>query len=104
MPLSCDRCGARPPLCDSCVDQHLSWLAGTAGARGYAWAQQVVAQIGKDRSRWTPWPAFADKARAIALAKIAGLSDDARVNEALAQRCHAEAAHLYERHRALRGA
>ena len=102
MPIACDRCGGHAPLCDSCLEQHTSWLGGTARARGYAWAQHVIAQLGDDRSLWKPWPAFAGKARVIAFAKIEGLSDDARLNEMLARRCHDEAARLYERRRANR--
>ena len=104
MPITCDRCGGRTPLCDSCVEQQTSWLGGTAAARGYAWAQHVIAQLGDDRSLWKPWPPFEGKARAIAFVKIAGLSEDVRLNEALARRCHDEAARLYGRDRTTRNA
>jgi hypothetical protein len=92
--LSCDRCGFEPPYCDACVDQYLSWLGGTAAARGYAWADRVRARLG-DRAP-AAWPAFEGRCAAIARRLVGGLCRDERVNEQLAERCWAEAKRRYE--------
>jgi hypothetical protein len=48
------------------------------------WAQEVAAAL---PSSTNPWPPYEGKAAAIARRKVAGLSRDARVTEALAVAC-----------------
>jgi hypothetical protein len=92
--LLCTTCNGTPPLCDSCVEQTLSWHLGTAALRGELWADRVRTQLGR---HVPPWPPFEGKALAIALRLVGGLDRDERVNEALAERCWAVARRRWEK-------
>jgi hypothetical protein len=95
--ISCLDCGGEPPLCDLCVNDKYAHMAGTAGARGYAWGQEVAGKVGCKVAVLPPWPSFAGKARAIALTKVVDLAPDERLRERLAQVCWANARRRYER-------
>jgi len=99
--IACPDCEGVSPLCDRCVDEKFDQLCGTAGARGYAWGQQVAAELERRGRTLPPWPAFAGRCREIAMRKIAGLVDDARLLQQLAQACWKDARRRYEQ---LRGA
>lgn len=70
-----------PPdqLCDQCVADGLAQLRGVAAVRGELWAASVA-------RRWPtnqPWPRT-ERARRIAIAKVADLTPDPRLRETLA--------------------
>jgi hypothetical protein len=76
------------PRCQPCIDQTVMWIGGQARGIGDRWARWVAAKVGTERD----WPAYEGKCADIARRKVASLSQDEGVLEALARRCHAQAA------------
>ena len=67
-------------------------LAGVAALRGELWAESVARRCARDR----PWPAT-ERARAIALRKIADLGEDPRLSQMLAAQVERWAARWWSR-------
>ena len=80
------------PLCDACMAEQLAQLRGVAQSRGEAWARAVASVVPIDR-RWPETP----KQHAIALRKVADLTRDDRLREALAVECALGAARWWIR-------
>lgn len=74
-------CGCpRDALCPLCYSGAFANLRGTSACRGEVWAQRVARVV----DRALPWPPHAGKAAAIARDKVADLTLDPRLLEALA--------------------
>ncbi len=73
-------CQATEALCDRCLDEQLSQLAGAAQARGHDWCGSLLNVIPVSK----PWPATTERMRAIARRKVSDLTRDARLRELLA--------------------
>jgi hypothetical protein len=94
---ACSSCGSRAPLCDVCIEQRISWLAGAANLRGDRWAGDVATKVGTAK----PWPAFDGRCAAIARHKVEDLgAGEARLEERLARLCWEAAAARYAKLRA----
>jgi hypothetical protein len=75
-------CGCpRDQLCHACLKRALEGLGGVAQCRGERWADDV-AQLRPDLLG-QPWPALEGRALAIAVRRLADLTGDYRVVEAL---------------------
>lgn len=95
--LRCDRCGKRAPYCDDCLAQVKTWFTGPATTRGALWAEHVLVRLaarGAAIEAAPPWPDYngSERARALAQSKIADLTDDPRLRDALARVVNASAA------------
>ena len=90
--MPCTACDSIAPLCDACLGQAVTWLAGTAAARGVRWGQAVR------RAATGDWPAYdaSDRIRAIAGRKVGDLTSDARLLDRLARACAAAAREAFE--------
>lgn len=66
-------------LCDQCVADTFAQLAGVAACRGENWAESVSHTVPRSQ----PWPS-SPRATAIALRKVADLSQDERLRSRLA--------------------
>ncbi len=92
--MTCPTCQRQPPLCESCLGQHLTWNASAANRIGHAWARAVRAVMPDQR-----WPAYdaSAKIRAIAARKVERLAaGDAQLRDGLARICAAAAAYHYD--------
>ncbi len=93
--LRCEDCTGSAPLCDRCLAQRLSWLAGNVRALGERWGVRV-----RRASAVGPWPAWGDpraeRMQAVARRKVAALAGgDDRLEELLAKECAAAAADAF---------
>ena len=70
-------CGC-DPLCDACIEQHLSWYRGIAYNRGERWARAIAEVIPIEKT----WPTT-EKMRAIARRRVDDLARDQRLLELL---------------------
>ncbi len=95
MPFECSACSKKPPLCDVCVDEGAMHMGGTAGARGWQWAQRMTRSIDPATSAWLDYDG-APATREHALHLVGDLTADDRLREKLARRCWAEARHRWE--------
>jgi len=81
---------------DATRAQRLSYLEGTARARGYAWADRVAAT--RPELLGQPWPPFEGRCAEIARRLVGDEgSDDAELHETLARACWEDAARRWER-------
>lgn len=67
-------------------------------SRGMRWAQEVARRLPTKRAPQR-WPSFdeSERVRMIALRKVGGLTNDARLRERLARLCVADAARAWSR-------
>lgn len=89
--ITCELCKPAS-LCSLHLDGAYGCLAGVAALRGELWAESVARRYRCDR----PWPHGA-RPRAIALSKIADLTNDPRLTERLADQVERWAARWWSR-------
>ena len=83
----------RDALCDLCFQGSWENLRGVAATRGEVWAMDVARRTRVDR----PWPEGSLRVTEIARAKVADLSRDRRLLEALALEVARWAARWWQR-------
>lgn len=93
--MDCPVCQDNGPCNDCGGSSSREALMGTAGARGAHWAEGVIRKLG-DRQRAASWPPYEDRARLIALAKVADLGGGPGIREARARHCWERARETYE--------
>lgn len=84
----------RDALCDACVADSFAQLRGVAASRGTHWAERVWPRAHR-AERSSPWPGT-ERARRMAVVRVADLTRDARLGELLADELAAWAAKRWE--------